>query len=351
MSRTVDEIHAEMLETISDSYEKTAGYPTYDLTRSIAIVAAGLEEISDDLYNHLDPNNLSGTELNAYTSQHKGISRKEANKAVGQLLVTGTCDIVYGDLFETENGVQFYADNNYSIVDSGTIGIKAVNAGASGNVGANTITLVPVSIPNLNSVTNPSPTTDGYDAESDESLLERYLFALQQPITSNNKVAYKNWALEVTGVGNAKVAPLEDGDNTVSIYIINSNMMPADAALIARVQNYIDPNSSGTGEGIAPMGAYCTVKSAVEKAINISVELSYISGYSVEQVKANVTASINAYLASVNFVSDTVSFARIGASILNSEGVADYINLTVNGNDDNVALDEYEVAVAYITYE
>lgn len=351
MSRSVEEIHAAMLDNIDDTYEKTVGYPTYDITRAFAIVMADIEETVDDLYLHLDPDNLQGEELNAYTSQHKGVERKEANKAKGILTCNGVCSISYGDLFETENGVQFYADNNYTINGVGSISVRAVIAGASGNVGANSITQIPVSITGLTSVTNEQATYDGYDEESDESLRERYYYALSQPITSNNKARYKQWALEVSGVGNARVAPLENGNNTVSIYIIDSEMKPANLSLIQRVQDYIDPNSSGTGEGEAPMGAYCTVKSAIEKSINISVKLEYLSGYSELEVKENVKKSIDSYLASINFESDVVSYARLGYAILNSEGVADYIDLTVNGDIENVPLDTFECAVAYITFE
>lgn len=351
MSDSINTIHNEMLDFISNKYDKTVGYPIYDITRTIAIVADSLFNKIDELYKHINPENLSGDELNEYTSQHKGITRKEATKAIGTLHIIGTCDIEYGDLFETPHGVQFYATNDYSIIDSGDISVKAVKAGSAGNVGSGSITLIPVSIPGINSVTNPEPTYDGFDAEDDSSLLSRYMYSLQNPITSNNKAHYKKWALDVSGVGNAKVAPLENGPNTVSVYIVDTDMKPANEELIQRVQNYIDPGASGRGEGEATVGAYCTVKSAIEKPLNISLKVSIISGYNEDTVKQNIATSINEYLKSINFVSTTVSYAHIGYAILNVEGIEDYSELLINGTTDNIELGNYESAVAYITYE
>lgn len=91
-------------------------------------------------------------------------------------------------------------------------------------------------------ITNELPFTGGYEAESKESIIERYYTKLRKPVSSGNKYHYEQWALECTGVGKVKVKPLWNGDNTVKVIIADSNNEIASAELIETVQNYIHKN-------------------------------------------------------------------------------------------------------------
>ena len=53
--------------------------------------------------------------------------------------------------------------------------------------------------------------TSGTDEETDENLRARFYAQVQAPSTSGNANNYKEWALKVANVGNAKVFPLWDG--------------------------------------------------------------------------------------------------------------------------------------------
>lgn len=126
--------------------------------------------------------------------------------------------------------------------------VTAIIAGVSGNVGAGSITMIPKTMQGITACTNLEPARGGYAAESDSALREHYYEALRTPATSGNIYHYKQWAKAVSGVGDAKVYPLWAGDNTVQVVIINDNMQPADDTLVKNVQDYIDPESNGTGE-------------------------------------------------------------------------------------------------------
>ena len=343
--KTEEELHAELLGNINDSYQKTIGYPAWDFTRAFAKSLLGLFSGLETIYQKFNVDNLEGLELEKWVYQRKGLSRKQASCATTLLSVVGTCEINEGDLFETEGGVQFEATEAKTITDNGTVNIKCLTAGDIGNVGANSITLLPETISGVISVNNDSPATGGYEAETDASLRERYYEALQAPITSGNIYHYKMWAKEITGVGDASVYPLEFGNNTVEIIIIDSNKEPADTALVAEVQNHIDPNSEGKGEGQAPIGAYCTVNSATGVNINVSCEIVLMPNYTLEQATANITEAIETYLKSIALTENYVSYAKIGNAILDSDGVSDYSNLTVNASTSNIAINPKEVAV------
>lgn len=343
-NKTIEQVHKSILDNISNDYDKTVGYLTHDVTKAFAIEEHGLFEDANELYLKTDIENLEGQELETFIYQRKGIERKQATKAIGVLEVTGTGKINAGALFQTEAGTQFKATETKQITTSGTVNIEAVLPGTVGNVGSNTIKKIPVTISGITAVNNPSPTSGGYEAETDQSLLERYYLALRTPPTSGNKYHYLMWAKEVEGVGDAKVYPLERGANTVGVVIIDEEKTPAEHDLIEKVQNYIDPGSTGTGEGQAPIGARCYVASATEKQITVSVTLSVVHGYDKRNVKLTIEENIKNHLKEIAFKESYVSYAKIGSIILNTVGVKDYSSLTVNDGSINVEIADKEVA-------
>lgn len=343
--KTTDNVHAQLLSNISDDYEKSVGNLAYDLTKSFAIQEEGIYKSLQLLLSKIDVDNLKDDELTKYVYQRKGIIRKPSTKSIGTVTVMGNGTINAGDLFETISGIQFKSLKTLVVSNTAIVEIEAIKEGTIGNVGANSIILMPVTIAGITEVTNLTATHGGYEAENDESLRERYYEALKRPPTSANKWHYIFWSKEVTGVGNAKVFPLWNGDNTVQIVIIDSNKHPANTDLVEQVQEYIDPNSGGLGEGQAPIGAYCTVISATPKQVNIGLKLIKLENYTDEQIVTNISTKITDYLKEIAFKQDYISYAKIGSLILDSYGVEDWIELHINNTTSNISIGEKEVAV------
>ena len=337
---------------ISAEYEKTPGYLIWDIAEAVGQELDQQDTTIEDVRALFDVDNLTGGLLERTVKQRKGIIRREATYAVGKVTVMGNGIVHIGDLFETVNGVQFAATETVSITESGLVSIEAITPGNAGVVGAGTITQMPVTLAGIVSCTNEEPTADGYDAESDDSLRERYYVRLQTPDNGVNKYAYRNFALEVSGVGDAEVFPLGHGENTVDIVLIDAEKLPASEELVQRVQEYIDPNSAGKGEGVAQMGAHCYVEAAEGLEINIAGKLT-ISGES-EPVEEAVKISVKNYLASIAFAKYDVSYAQINNAILETEGVLDIEGLQINSGLSNIAVPERNVAIlgtAVFTYE
>jgi uncharacterized phage protein gp47/JayE len=302
----------------------------------------------DSTIEKMDIETLSGDELATRIYQRTGIIRKPATYASNQIEVTGTGGINAGDIFQTESGVQFKATKSTAVSGSGMVYIQAAVAGAEGNVPANTIKYMPVSIPGITSVTNPEPTEGGYDDESDADLLQRYYERIKTPPTSGNKSQYKMWAKEVTGVGDARVIPLWNGNNTVKVVLIDANREPANAEVVSNVQNYIDPEAAGEGKGAAPVGAYCTVVSAEGKTVNVAFTVSDRDpAYTEGQIQANVEAKLREYFRAISFREDIteISYAQIGYRLLDTTGILDYTDLKINGGTVNIPLVNNEVPV------
>lgn len=346
MSYDVETVHGQMLEAISDEYQKSVGFPAWDITRAFALAVCSLGDDVDTAVGKTDVDALSGDELSRWCAQRRGITRRAAVAASGTVtIVTGQGEINTGNLFESEGGIQFRAAESKTVTEGDTVAVEAVIPGISGNVAANTVTKMPVTLSGIAVVTNEKAMTGGYDEETDEALRERYYNDLTIVQNGANANSYTKWALDVSGVGRVKVFPLANGANTVEVCVIGSDMRPAAASLVKAVQDYIDPGITGSGAGVAPMGAYCTVTTAAAKSINITCVATLMPGYSQATVLANIKAKITAYLQSVAFTGTYVSYAKVADAVMDAEGVSDYAAMKVNGGTDNIPIADREVAV------
>lgn len=334
-----------MLDAVPDSYQKTIGFPTYDYLAAADIRVEETQTRLESAEKRLDPQNLTGAELDAYIYPRTGQVRNAATYAVGTVQVTGTGTVSQGDLFESGGGIQFAATEAVEINGTGTVPIRCTQPGAIGNLAAGSITMMPVQIAGIVNVSNLDTTTDGYDAETDAAYYARFLLRLRTPPTSGNQYHYRSWALEVPGVGGVQVYPLGHGDNTVDVVLIDTEGMPASPLLVQEVQQHIDPESKGIGEGEAPIGAYCYVSAATAVPLDLSLTVTAIPGAVQSEVTQAIAAAVAAYLKSIAFASDYVSFAKIAAAILDAAGVQDYEGLSVNGGTANIPITDRQVAV------
>lgn len=341
MSSRGDSIRAR----ISEKYEKTPGYLIYELTEAVGQEMDECDASISEVADKLNADNLKGDDLTRFVFQRKGISRKEATFATGTVTVQGTGTVTAGDVFETENGVQFAATEEVEVQTTADIPIIAKIAGNGGIVGAGSITQMPVTISGIASCTNAAATTGGYDAEEDDALRTRYYTAVRTPATSGNKAQYKNWTLEVPGIGDAQVYPLGHGDGTVDVVIIDSNQKPASESLVAAVQAYIDPSSEGKGNGVAPIGARCYVSSAATTSINLAGKVIIKSGSTQANVELKIKNAVEEYLRSIAFSGKAVSYAQLSGRITDVTDVLDIENLKVNDGVTNITIPNRYVAV------
>lgn len=328
-----------------ESYQKTIGFPTYDLLAAVSLRMEGTDTTIDEARQQLDPENLHDSALDRYIYPRSGLERKAATFAHGSLTVTGTGTVEQGTLFESGGGIQFYATETVAIEGEGTVPVTCTVDGTAGNLPAHSVTQMPVAVQGIASCDNPEPIGGGYAEESDSEYYARYLLRLRTPATSGNIYHYQQWALEVAGVGHVKVFPRVQGVNTVDVVIADNAGQPADTALVKAVQEYIDPESEGAGRGQAPIGAQCFVSAARAKSIAVACKVFKLNTAEADSVTAAVKAAVAAYLAGTVFAQDYVSYAQIAAAILSADGVADFEGLTVGGGTSNIAVGERECPV------
>lgn len=355
--QTFEIILQRMLDKIPPDFDRSEGSFIYDALAAVAAELAQAAIWAQEVLRRGFAQTTFGQYLDLRAAEH-GLTRKPAVKATGQVVFTGTPGTIIprgtqvstvGS--ETAPAIFFTTTEEVTIGPDGTatVNIEAVEAGASGNVAAGTITLLAQSLQGVSSVNNPTATSGGLDEESDESLLERLFLQVQYPPGTGNKYDYERWAKEVPGVGEAKCIPLWNGPGTVKVIITDSTGAPAGPELIQQVQEYIAPGP-GKGEGKAPIGASVTVEAPEVVTVDINLTLFYQPGYDPVAVKANLETALASYINGLG-IGETVRHAAIGKIIFETKGVSDYSGLLINGGTENIVVPENGKAVlGTVTY-
>lgn len=183
---------------------------------------------------------------------------------------------------------------------------------------------------------------EGENQVEDDDIRSAYFEFVNNSTTDGNVAQYERWCAEYDGIGNAKITPLWNGDNTVKVSILSASNGVASDELIAEFQAYLDPGITGMGDGVAPIGAFVTVNTATEFPISISGTVSMKPGYTDT---STIDTALTDYFAEVAYKTSTIAYMTIGAAILNAEGVAFVTNLEVNGGTSDVTLGEEEIPV------
>lgn len=335
--QTFEAILERMLGNLPNDIDKREGSVAYDMLapKAIELAMAYLE-----LSNVIDIGFAATTygEFLDLKASEAGLTRIPSAKATGfvffESLVDGL-EIPAGTVVYTDSGVRFLTDNDTAIFEgSASSSITAEVAGLAGNVPVNSIINVEIAELTCN---NDTVTVGGKDTQSDEDLLNAYNAKLRAPVASGNIHHYRQWASEVSGIGDARVIPLWNGNGTVKVMLVSTEKKPVTAGKVTEVTNYIN--------SVRPIGATITVESAVAKTITVSADLTLAINYTLAGVKTEIEREITEYFAAASFVDIDIKFSKIGNIILGIPGVLDYTTLTVNGTSSNVLLAENETPV------
>ena len=183
---------------------------------------------------------------------------------------------------------------------------------------------------------------EGENETSDEDIKTAYFEYVNSVATDGNVSQYKRWCSEYEGIGNSKVFPLWNGDNTVKVSILSVSNRAATEELITEFQEYLDPGITGMGDGVAPIGAFVTVTTATEVPINVRATVLLKSGYSDT---TEINKALEKYFSEIAYSKNLVAYMNIGATILNVEGVEFVTDLLVNGGTSDITLGVEEIPV------
>ena len=181
---------------------------------------------------------------------------------------------------------------------------------------------------------------EGENETSDEDIRTAYYEYVNSVATDGNVAQYKRWCSEYDGIGNYKIFPLWNGDNTVKVSILSASNKAASEELIGEFQEYLDPGITGMGDGVAPIGAFVTVSTATEVPINISATVTLKDGYTDT---STIDATLNKYFGEIAYNKLQIAYMNVGAVILGVEGVESITNLKINGGTTDIMLGSEEI--------
>lgn len=180
------------------------------------------------------------------------------------------------------------------------------------------------------------------EQEDDESFRRRIQENLIAEATDGNVAQYKKWLSEIDGVGKSKVISLWNGANTVKCTILNELNQKASTELIQKVQEILDPNSEGLGEGKAPIGAIVTVDTGEELEINIAVSVEFKQG---KTSAPTLEKELNDFFGNIAFDRSVVSYLQVAGIISNNEDVDFITSLTINDEKVDISLSNNQIPV------
>lgn len=330
---TYENILNDMLSRVPSDVDKREGSIIYD---ALAPAALKLAEMYFQLQQFLDlvsGDTAVGEYLDRVVADY-GITRKPATKAIRKIVTSGQVDI------GTRWGIE---ETTYIITEKISDTEYKAECEQYGSIG----NLYSGQLDNIDNVSGVTATladiiVSGEDEETDENLRARFFNQVRSTSTSGNIYDYKKWALEVPGVGNAKVFPLWNGPNTVKVLIVDSNM-EVDETLEQTVYDHI--------ETVRPIGAKVMVDSPSTLNIVIKAKVRLSSGYSIQAVQNAFIQSLEEYRQSVVFEDSYISYALIGKYLFEVDGVLDYSDLTLNEETANVTLGDEEIPTFSVKLE
>ena len=342
-SKTPDALHEDMLASINDAIDKREGSVAHDLTYPTAIELGNTYVELDVALGMGFVDTSEGVYLERICLPF-GITRKQALKAKGNVTLTGPAGTIVPintRLQTTANEAVFFITLEAVTLTDGTatVSAEAELGGAQGNVGIGEINaLAPGDLYGIVSVTNATAFDGGVDVEDDESLRKRLIDRAQNPATSGNANHYRQWALEIAGVGDAKVKPIWNGAGTVKVILLDTEKTAPTQPIIDSVTAHINEQK--------PIGATVTVVGASEVGINITATLTLEEGAQTESITSAFKVALTDYLKTIAFADSTVRYAKIASLLIDVAGVLDYANLKVNGATNNVPITDEQVAIA-----
>ena len=160
MARSRDEIVAEMLDSMPETYDKTLGSPFYETQMPTAIQLEQQEQREDTILKNAFYDTADDEHKELIAGDRANIKRKAAVASTGLVKITGTEGAaVTAGIKVASDTVTFTVTETKLIPESGTVHVtvECDTPGTSGNIPVGAIKDFPVTVSGLNGVTNEKP--------------------------------------------------------------------------------------------------------------------------------------------------------------------------------------------------
>lgn len=337
--KTAEEIYQELLSAFG---ERTGLEPREgcDLSARLYAVAAqvcALYVQADWVVRQAFPQTAEGEYLDAH-ARLRGLERKKPVAARGTVRFTagevaGTPrTIPKGTVCMTAGLVRFETEEE-GVLEAGRltvdVPVRALEAGAAGNVSAGAVVSMAVAPMGIAGCTNPQPFAGGADGEGDAFLRERVLDTFKRLPNGANAAFYEQEALAFDQVAAAAVVSRPRGVGSVDVVPATLAGAP-DKALLDRLQNYFEERRE--------IAVDVKVRAPETVTVNIRIQVTPEEGWDRNQVLDRVEEAVRGWFTGKLLGRDVLR-ARLGHLIYSCDGVANY-TIAAPAADVAVAADE-----------
>lgn len=340
--KTLEEIYQNMLAQFTKVTGVAPG-ESGDLAVRLYAVAAQIYALYvqvDWVNRQCFPQTAAGEFLDSH-AQLRGLSRREAVKAVGSLTfsapaaVTAALTVPEGTVCMTPGLVRFETTQAGVVAvgqTSVTIPAQAAEAGAVGNAAAGSILNMAVAPLGVSACVNQADFTGGLDREEDKDLRVRVLESFRRLPNGANAAFYQQGALSFPEVAAAAVLPRARGKGTVDVVVATSAGVPT-AALLSQLKEYFAQRRE--------IAVDVDVKGPANVTVNLKAAVRPAAGYTFAQAKAAAERAIRSWFDG-RLLGQNVLRAKLGSLLYGAEGVDNY-TLTAPAADVSVTAGQLPV--------
>lgn len=346
----------EILNTMKQEFAQRAGFEADDASD----IGIRLKVLASQIYSlwlqvgwltrQAFPHTATGNELDMH-AQMRGISRREATKAQGELTFSRETPLTHNVIIPAgtvcaafDNPELRFITTQDAVLNKGITAVTAPAIAEKGgkeyNVIEGVIRQIVTPLDEIESVNNAEEFSGGFDAEDDESLRERILNCYGNILNGANIDFYKSCVMEFNGIKSANVVKWPLGYGSLDIFVQGtSGYVPHH--LLNQISNKLNEIKE-VSTIIRVFNANCT-------PFNLTARVYAKKTHNPDIVREEVKTAITNEIDKLK-VGDPVYLNKIGKVILEVDGVADYV--FVNAQNAPAQADNYYIpGVIEVTVE
>lgn len=322
--KTIEEIYGELLDSFG-TYTGLEPKEGTDLSARMYALAAQVYSLyiqADWVMRQAFPQTAEGAYLD-YHAQLRSLERK------APVAAQGTVRFSAGEVSESEReipqgtvcmtaGLIRFETTKTVVLSPGELTveapIRALEAGAAGNVAAGAIVSMAVAPMGISACTNPQPCTGGADGEGDEALRERVLDTFRRLPNGANAAFYEQGALSFDKVAAAVAIPRPRGVGSVDV-VATTLVGAPDEELLEQLQEYFEQRRE--------IAVDVQVRAPEVKQVDVSVRVSAKGGWDSQQVNTQVEQALRSWFDG-KLLGQDILLARLGHIVYSCDGVENY---------------------------
>ncbi len=322
--KTADEIYQEMLAGFG---ARTGLEPREGCDLSARLYAAAAQVCA--LYIQADwvvrqafPQTAEGEYLDLH-ARLRGLERKKPVTARGtvRFRVEEASDvprsIPKGTVCMTAGLIRFETEEDAALAAGGLtadVPVRALEAGAAGNVAAGTIVSMAVAPMGIAACSNLQACAGGADREEDASLRERVLDTFKRLPNGANAAFYEKEALSFDQVAAAAVISRPRGVGSVDVVPATLAGAP-DGALLKQLQDYFEQRRE--------IAVDVKVRAPETVTVHVRVQVKPEEGRNGQEVLDRTAAAVRGWFTG-KLLGQDILLARLGHLVYSCDGVANY---------------------------